>query len=79
MMHRIRVAMKDYGPSLLGGGGDNPVEIDEVYIGGQLKNMHAKRRLKLKIGMYAKDDKAIVMGMLDRGAREVRAKVIPQC
>ena len=77
MLHRIRAAMKDANPGMLGGGNDNPVEVDEVYIGAQLKNMHAKRRLKLKIGMYAKDDKAIVMGMLARGTREVRAKVIP--
>jgi transposase-like protein len=38
--------------------------------------MHRNRRLKLKTAEYA-GSKAIVMGMLDRDARKVRAKVVP--
>lgn len=70
MLHRIRLAMKDTAPALLGGGGDNPVEIDETYIGPKPKNMH-----KDKLPQVAR--KTVVMGMLARGTREVRAKVIP--
>jgi transposase-like protein len=38
--------------------------------------MHNSRRLQLKKGLNA-GSKAIVMGMLDRDARKVRAKVVP--
>lgn len=77
MLHRIRLAMRDDKPAPLGGGNDNPVEIDECYIGGKPKNMHADKRLKMKIGENGYAEKMTVMGMLARGTREVRAKVIP--
>ncbi len=75
MMHRIRVAMKeDYDPAYpMGNSPANQVEIDETFVGGKPKNMHASRRIKRE----QEDHKAIVMGMLTRTTREVRAKVIP--
>jgi hypothetical protein len=75
MLHRIRVAMETQSFLKMGGGWGNPVEVDETFIGGNAKNMHQDRRLRYnqKGGTFGK---AIVMGMLDREARQVRAKVI---
>ena len=75
MLHRIRAAMKNHSLRKLGSTG-GPVEVDEVFVGGNLKKMHASRRLKLKNAM-GRDHKIAVVGMLDRDAREVRTKVIP--
>lgn len=41
--HRIREILKDCDPQLLEG----IVEVDETYVGGELKNKHAKQRAKL--------------------------------
>lgn len=49
-----------------------PVEVDESYIGGKARNMHAKRYQSTFRG---KTNKTIVMGMLERKGK-VRAKVI---
>jgi len=75
MLHRIREAMKNKSVRKLGSTG-GPVEVDEVFVGGNLRKMHADRRLKLKNAM-GRDHKTIVLGMLDRDTREVRTKVIP--
>jgi transposase-like protein len=75
MLHRIRLAMKNKSLLKIGNTG-GPVEIDETWVGGKAKNMHAKRRGRIKDG-WEKDNKTIVMGMLDRDTRQVRAKVIP--
>ncbi len=74
MLHRIRLALRDGSWNKLGGSGE-PVEVDETYMGGKLKNMHAKRRLKLNQGRSSR--KVVVMGMLDRDSRQIRAKLIP--
>jgi len=39
--------------------------------------MHNDRRQKIKTGEVAGYEKAIVMGMFDRDARKVRAKMVP--
>jgi len=73
MLHRIRWAMREETKQTMGGHWQNPIEIDETYVGGKYKNMHSKRRMAIGQG----DNKTPVMGMLNRQTREVRAKVIP--
>jgi transposase-like protein len=72
MLHRIRLAMTDLATAKLGT--DSPIEIDETFVGGKVKNMHKSRRVK-GMNYSAGNGKAIVMGMLERGGR-VRARVI---
>jgi transposase-like protein len=71
MLHRIRTAMKEeHGDLTLGGHWGNPVEVDETFVGGKAKNKHLGQRKQ-------KERKTIVMGMLNRETRQIRAKVIP--
>jgi transposase-like protein len=72
MMHRIRKAMTDLSGGKLGG--NAPVEIDETFVGGKVKNMHKSRRVK-GMNYSAGNGKTIVLGMLERGGK-VRAGVI---
>jgi transposase-like protein len=74
MLHRIREAMKS--GSLAKMGGNGPIEIDETFVGGLKKNMHVAKRIRYEAKGGAKG-KTVVFGMLDREARQVRAKVIP--
>jgi transposase-like protein len=76
MLHRIRLALKNGSWEKLGGTG-GPVEVDETFIGGKPKNMHVARRLKMKTGMNGYAEKTIVVGMLDRDTRQVRANLVP--
>lgn len=76
MLHRIRLALKDCNWSKLGSEDGGPVEADETFIGPKPQKMHRARRLKMQTAQHGQT-KAIVMGMLDRDARKVRAKVIP--
>jgi transposase-like protein len=77
MLHRIRRVlhedhtMEDGGILTMGGNRQNPIEIDETFIGGKPKNKHVGKR------DTQADKKAIVMGMLNRETRQIRAKVIP--
>lgn len=76
MLHRIRLAMEAKSFLKMGGeDGGAIVEVDETFIGGKPKNMHIKKRAKLKGSSVG--DKAVVMGMLERTTKQVRAKVIP--
>jgi transposase-like protein len=76
MLHRIRLALKDgFWQKIDGDGG--PIEVDETFIGGKYQNMHRSRRQGLGNGLKADRGKAVVMGMLERDVRKVRAKVIP--
>ncbi len=81
MLHRIRLLMQNEAVGQMGSG-SGPVEVDETFIGGRLANMHKSKRVKMAEikGRALKGDhmnKTIVMGLLDRDLREVRAKVIP--
>jgi transposase-like protein len=73
MLHRIRVAMKDEPTHLTLGGARGTVEVDETWIGGKPKNMHKSKLPQTQ----TRSQKTIVMGMLDRKTRQIRAKVIP--
>jgi len=75
MLHRIRLAMESGSFKKMGFSG-KPVEVDETFIGGKMKNMHSSRRAKLNLALRG-DNKIPVMGLLDRYTRQVRAKVIP--
>ena len=92
MLHRIRLAMYAKSFVKMGGSEGGPVEVDEVYVGGQPKNRHLKERLarmnpptvqtldglrpRYKTGRNT--DKVPVFGILDRKARQVRAHVMPK-
>ncbi|MGB8890209.1 MAG: IS1595 family transposase [Candidatus Korobacteraceae bacterium] len=70
MAHRLRFALTDGGFKLLSG----EVEADETFIGGKARNMHLSKRQRRITGTGGKD-KAMVMGLLERGGR-VRATVV---
>jgi transposase-like protein len=86
MLHRIRLAMKDELANTMGSHWGNPVEVDESFVGGKMKNMHRKRAMAIRENVPVDrmegfetnlKNKTAVMGMLNRQTREVRAKVIP--
>jgi transposase-like protein len=70
MLHRIREAMRNGSTDKLSG----IVEVDETYVGGVAKNMHAKDR-KRRITGGGGVDKTAVIGALQRDG-EVRAELI---
>lgn len=71
MMHRIRLALQkgSLDRKLIG-----EVEVDETYIGGEARNMHVDKRIKLRRneGFFRK---AVVVGMLERKG-EVRTAML---
>jgi len=77
VLHRIREAMRVGSIVKMGGPDRGPVEVDEAFIGGTPKFMHAKRRMSLGYGIGGRTAKVPVMGMLDRDSRQVRAQVVP--
>jgi transposase-like protein len=86
MLQRLRLALKAKELGIKFGSNDGgEVEVDESFVGGKLKNMHRSRANKLnevKQGTGAEtrvkhENKAAVLGILDRESRQVRAKVVP--
>jgi transposase-like protein len=73
MLHRIRLAMQSKSFLKLGGP-DGEVEVDETFVGGAARFMHADKR-KRRITETGTKDKTAVMGILERGG-EVRATVV---
>jgi transposase-like protein len=75
MLQRIRLAMQDERGGKFGG----EVEVDETFIGGRARNMHASKRKRLGISQSkSMIGKVAVMGLLERhgdGSR-VRTEVI---
>jgi hypothetical protein len=74
-MHRIRLAMQQGTFEKLSG----TVEVDETFIGGKAKNMHAAKR-KVKITGRGAAGRIIVMGLIARKTEArpstVRAKIV---
>jgi transposase-like protein len=83
MLQRIRLGMKNQNAPKLGGSDAGPVEADETFVGPNPMRMHKSRRVKLAAiasergEKYRSAGKTIVMGMLDREMRQVRAMVVP--
>jgi transposase-like protein len=72
VLHRLRLALQGSGIVKLGGP-NSTVEVDETYIGGKARNMHAKERRRKNVkDIHAK---AMVMGAVERGGK-VYAKVV---
>jgi transposase-like protein len=79
MLHRIRLAMQDkprFGHVTKLGGPESEVEVDETFVGGRKQNMHKDKKVRYEAKGGA-SGKTIVQGILDRTARQVRAKVMP--
>jgi len=80
MLHRIRLAVTTNAFGMTHKLGDSEggsgVEVDETFIGGKLKNMHKDKKVRYE-KRGGSHGKTIVMGLLDRDLRQVRAKVIP--
>jgi transposase-like protein len=73
LLHRIRHAMQLGTIAKLTG----PVETDETYIGGKVKNMSkSRRKAHREASPNSTSEKAIVAGVLERGGH-VRATIIP--
>ena len=68
MLHRIRLAMQNGTINKMSGS----VEVDETFIGGKARNMHASKRKHLGTGGAGK---VAVMGLLERHG-EVRTMVV---
>jgi len=79
MLHRIRLMLQrkqGFAIQTKIGGEGSEVEVDETWIGGKARNMHKDRRVRYEQA-GGHHGKAVVMGILDRSNREIRAKVIP--
>jgi transposase-like protein len=67
MMHRIRTAIQSGSFMKI----DGEVEIDETYIGGKARNMHASKRKRLGMSQKASMvGKVAVMGLLERHGKD---------
>lgn len=74
VLHRLRLALQESSLMRLGGSGKT-VEVDETFIGGLSRNMHADKRAR-RITAHGPKDKAIVLGILQRGEK-IRTMVVP--
>jgi transposase-like protein len=74
VLHRLRLALRAGSMAKMGGDGKE-IEVDESFIGGAARNMHAAKRRRV-ITARGFRDKVPVVGILERGGR-VHANVIP--
>ncbi len=72
MLQRGRLALQD---PTTGGKLSGEVEVDESFIGGKARNMHADVKARKIQGRRGPEGKAIVAAVLERGGK-VRAKVV---
>jgi transposase-like protein len=72
VLHRIRLAMSTGSFERMQG----EVEVDETFIGGKARNMHADKRRK-KIKSTGPAGKSVIVGARHRDSGEVRASVVP--
>ena len=77
MLSRLRLALQAKDGGKLGG----EVEVDETYIGGKARNMHASKRKRMGITQgNSMAGKVAVMGLLDRhgkdGVSQIRLQVV---
>jgi transposase-like protein len=78
MLSRLRLALQDkHSGGKLGG----EVEVDETYIGGKARNMHAGKKARVINSSRKTAGKVAVMGLLERhatkGRSRVRLEVVP--
>jgi transposase-like protein len=73
VLHRLRLALQAGSMDKVGGAGKH-VEVDETFIGGAARLMHADRRKRMITERGVKD-KTAVMGILERGGN-VRVHVV---
>ena len=71
VLHRIRTAMTLGSIEKLSG----TVETDETHLGGDAKNMHAKKRKSLGVRQGSPSHKTAIVGMVQRNGK-VRAKIV---
>jgi transposase-like protein len=74
MMHRVRLALHEKDTVRLGGKGKE-VEVDETFVGGAARFMHADKRREKIVDRGVKG-KAAIVGILERGGK-IQANVIP--
>jgi transposase-like protein len=72
MLHRIRLAMQSKSFTKMGG----TVEVDETYIGGKARNMHASKRERLGLTQdRSMLGKVAVMGLLQRHGKDGHSNI----
>jgi transposase-like protein len=87
MLHRVRLALRNQDFAKFGSSDGGEVEVDESFVGGKTEFMHRGRAMKLRQARsyyrqpadqkHVYNNKTPVLGLLDREARQVRAKVVP--
>src|SRR3984957_2989749 len=82
MLHRLRLVLKSQNLGFKLRGEGSEVEVDETFVGGKMKNMHKAKQARLRAlrdtdCFASSSGKAIVVGLLDRDARKIRANVVP--